>query len=94
VIEWHEGRCRTHAGALDDLSEATVSTCILGRRGPLSQTWRAFLDNRTKELIALDFITVPTTTFRVLFVLIVFVFVNQMYFSFLGHCVNPVVSEA
>ena len=62
-----------------DVSEATVFTCILRRRGPLSHTWRTFLDNPAKELIVLDFITVPTATFSVLFVLIAFVYVNQVY---------------
>jgi transposase InsO family protein len=42
-----------------------------GERGPPSQTWRAFLRNHTKQLIAVDFFTVPTVTFRVLFVFVV-----------------------
>jgi len=54
-----------------DVSEATVSKYMIRRRGPPSQTWRAFLDNHAKELISLDFFTVPTATFRVLFVLLV-----------------------
>jgi putative transposase len=43
---------------------------VLHRRPP-SQAWRAFLKNYAKDLIALDFFTVPTATFRVLFVLVV-----------------------
>ena len=54
-----------------DVSEATVSKYMIKRRGPPSQTWRTFLDNHAKELIALDFFTVPTATFKVLFVLVV-----------------------
>jgi len=34
-------------------------------------TWRAFLDNNCKDLVSIDFLVVPTATFRVLFVLIV-----------------------
>jgi putative transposase len=41
------------------------------RSNPPSQTWRAFLDNHIGELVSMDFFTVPTATFRVLFVLIV-----------------------
>jgi putative transposase len=52
-----------------DVSEATVSKYMVKRRGPPSQAWRAFLANHVKELIALDFFTVPTATFKVLFVL-------------------------
>ena len=56
------------------VSQATVSKYILRHRRPPSQAWRAFLknhENHAKDLIALDFFTVPTATFRVLFVLIV-----------------------
>ncbi len=53
------------------VSEATVSKYMIRRSGPPSQTWRTFLDNHARDLIALDFFTVPTATFRILFVLIV-----------------------
>jgi len=54
-----------------EVSEATVSKYMIKRRGPPSQTWRTFLENHGKEIIALDFFTVPTATFRILFVLII-----------------------
>ncbi len=41
------------------------------RRGPPSQTWRTFLANHAKDTIALDFFTLPTATFRILFVLLI-----------------------
>jgi putative transposase len=37
-------------------------------RKPPSQTWRTFLDNHLTSLASIDFFTVPTATFRVLFV--------------------------
>jgi hypothetical protein len=40
-------------------------------RKPPSQSWRTFLDNHLRELVSVDFLTVPTATFRVLYVLIV-----------------------
>lgn len=43
-----------------EVSEATVSRYMIKRRGPPSQTWRTYLDNRGKDIIALDFFTVPT----------------------------------
>jgi transposase InsO family protein len=54
-----------------EISEATVSKYMIRRRGPPSQTWRTFLESHATELIALDFFTVPTATFKVLFVLVI-----------------------
>jgi putative transposase len=53
------------------VSQATVSKYMVRHRRPPSQAWRAFLKNHAKDLIALDFFTVPTATFRILFVLVV-----------------------
>src|SRR5438046_7280428 len=44
---------------------------MLRPRRPPSQACRTFLKNHAKDLIALDFFTVPTATFRVMFVLVV-----------------------
>src|SRR2546426_7311296 len=52
------------------VSQATVSKYMVRHRRPPSQAWRAFLTNHAQDLIALDFFTVPTATFRVLFVLV------------------------
>jgi transposase InsO family protein len=40
-------------------------------RKPPSQTWRAFLTNHLAQTAAIDFFTVPTAIFRVLFVFVV-----------------------
>jgi hypothetical protein len=54
-----------------DISKRTVSRMMPRKRKPPSQTWKTFLDNHLKDLVSIDFFTVPTATFRVLFVLIV-----------------------
>ncbi|MCP4299568.1 MAG: transposase family protein [Gammaproteobacteria bacterium] len=54
-----------------DVSETTVAKYLIRERKPPAQSWRTFLDNHAKDIIATDFFTVPTTTFRVLFVLVV-----------------------
>ena len=54
-----------------EVSERTVSRLMPKRRKPPSQSWRAFLANHVNELISIDFFTVPTATFRALFVLVV-----------------------
>ena len=43
---------------------------VRGRKPP-SQTWRTFLDNHLRQIVAVDFFVVPTLTFRVLFVFVV-----------------------
>jgi hypothetical protein len=40
-------------------------------RKPPSQTWRTFLSNHARDIVSVDFFTVPTATFRVLFVFLV-----------------------
>ena len=54
-----------------NVSEAVVSKYMIKDRKPPSQTWRTFLENHSKDIVATDFFTVPTATFRVLIVLIV-----------------------
>ena len=54
-----------------EISERTVSRLMPKYRRPPSQTWRAFLNNHIQDLVSIDFFTVPTATFRVLFVLLV-----------------------
>ena len=41
------------------------------RRSASAQTWKTFLHNHVKEVVAIDFFTVPTATFRVLYVFLV-----------------------
>ena len=54
-----------------DVSQTTVAKYLIRERKPPSQTWRTFLENHAKDIIATDFFTVPTATFRVLFVLVI-----------------------
>src|SRR5213592_2059879 len=54
-----------------DIAERTVSRLLPKRRSPPSQTWRTFLTNHVRDLVSIDFFTVPTAHLRVLFVLVV-----------------------
>ncbi len=54
-----------------EISQATVSKYMARHRKPPSQNWRTFLDNHVTDLASIDCFTVPTATFRVLYVLIV-----------------------
>ena len=53
------------------VSESTVAKYMIRHRKPPSQTWRTFLCNHVSELVSVDFFTVPTATFRVMYVFIV-----------------------
>ena len=71
-IGW--GAPRIHGELLKlgiEISQASVSKYMARYRKPPSQTWRTFLDNHVTDLVSIDFFTVPTATFRVLYVFIV-----------------------
>jgi hypothetical protein len=55
-----------------DIAQSTVAKYLARYGGQTpSQTWRSFLSNHISELASIDFFTVPTATFRVLFVFVV-----------------------
>ncbi len=54
-----------------EVSQATVSKCMVRHRKPPSQSWRTFLTNHAKDIVSVEFFTVPTVSFRVLFVFLV-----------------------
>jgi hypothetical protein len=68
------GAPRVHGETLKlgiEISQATVSKYMVRHRKPPSQTWRTFLSNHAKNIVSMDFFTVPTVTFRILFVFVV-----------------------
>ena len=71
-IGW--GAPRIHGELLKlgiEVSQATVSKYMLQSTKPPPQPWRTFIDNHADCLAAMDFFTVPTARFRVLYVFIV-----------------------
>jgi putative transposase len=54
-----------------DVGETSVSKYMVRRRNPPSQTWRTFLENHLKTTVSVDFFTVPTVSFRVMYVFLV-----------------------
>jgi putative transposase len=54
-----------------EVAEATVAKYMVRPKKPPSQTWRTFLANHVAQIAACDFFTVPTVTFRVLYVFLV-----------------------
>ena len=49
----------------------SVSKYLVRRKGPPSQSWKTFLENHVKSLVSVDFFTVPTIRFQILYVFLV-----------------------
>src|SRR6187549_1002481 len=54
-----------------EIGETSVSKYMVRHRRPPSQTWRTFLNNHVKSLVSVDFFTVPTIRFQILYVFLV-----------------------
>jgi transposase InsO family protein len=73
------------------VAQATVSKYMMRNRKPPSQSWRTFLNNHLPDLVSIDFFTVPTATFRVLYVFIVLSHERRcvMHFNVTEHPTAP-----
>ena len=54
-----------------DIAESTVSKYMVRHKKPPSQSWRTFLKNHCAQTASIDFFTVPTVTFRILYCVII-----------------------
>ena len=54
-----------------EIGETSVSKYLVRSPKPPSQTWKTFLDNHVKNLVSVDFFTVPTIRFQILYVFLV-----------------------
>ncbi|MBD3220316.1 DDE-type integrase/transposase/recombinase [bacterium] len=54
-----------------DIGETTVAKYMVRQPGPPSQTWKTFIQNHLGEIAAIDFFTVPSITFKTLYVFVV-----------------------
>jgi len=50
-----------------EVAESTVAKYRVRIRKPPSQTWKSFLQNHAGQIVAIDFFTVPTVTFNILY---------------------------
>jgi putative transposase len=68
---------------------------MVRRPKPPSQTWRTFLENHSKELVSIDFFTVPTITFHVLYVFLVLAHDRRrvIHFNVTAHPTTEWVSQ-
>lgn len=56
-----------------DVGQTSVAKYMVKHRKPPSQNWRTFLDNHASDIAALDFFTVPTASFQILFAIVVII---------------------
>jgi transposase InsO family protein len=54
-----------------EITEPTVAKYMVRHRRPPSQTWRTFLENHMKTMVSVNFFTVPTIRFEILYVFLV-----------------------
>ena len=54
-----------------EVADSTVAKYMIKHKKPPSQTWRSFLKNHVKQIAAVDFFTVPTVRFQILYCFIV-----------------------
>ena len=70
-----------------DIGETSVGKYMVRGRKPPSQTWRTFLENHFKAMVAVDFFTVPTIGFQMLYVFLVLAHDRRriLYFGVTAH---------
>jgi putative transposase len=54
-----------------EIGETSVSKYMTRRRRPPSQTWKTFLTNHITSMVSVDFFSVPTIRFQILYVFLV-----------------------
>jgi hypothetical protein len=69
------------------VAKSTVEKYRPRVRKPPSPTWKAFLKHHVKDIVAYDFFTVPTASFKVLFVFVMLVHKRRriVYFNITEH---------
>jgi putative transposase len=79
--DWGAPRIVGELGKLGiEVAKSTVEKYRIRSSKPPSPMWRAFLNNHIADLVSIDFFTLPTINFKVLFVLVV-----------LSHCRRKVI---
>jgi transposase InsO family protein len=77
MMSWNNprwGAPRIHGELLKlgiEITEPTVAKYMVRHRQPPSQTWRTFLRNHVDSMVSIDFFTVPTVRFQILYVFLV-----------------------
>jgi len=78
-----------------NVAKSTVEQYRPKSRKPSSPTWKAFLNNHVKDIVACDFFTVPTVSCKVLFVFILLAHERRriVHFHITEHPTAPWTSQ-
>jgi transposase InsO family protein len=69
---WGTPRIQSELSLLGfEVAQSTVAKYRIKTPKPSSQTWKTFLSNHSRDIIGIDFFTVPTATFRNLYCFII-----------------------
>ena len=72
-----------------EITEPTVAKYMVRHRKPPSQTWRTFLENHVKTMVSVDFFTVPTIRFEILYVFLVLAHERRRIVHFAVTLIRP-----
>jgi putative transposase len=72
-----------------NVSQATVAKYMVRHPKLPSQAWHTFLKNHTKQLASIDFFTVPTISFRILYVFLVLSHERRRSCTSMLHLIQP-----
>jgi transposase InsO family protein len=65
-----------------EITDPTVAKYMVRPRKPPSQTWRTFLDNHVRNMVSIDFFTVPTIRFQIVYVFLVLAYDRRRILHF------------
>ncbi|MBC8401409.1 MAG: hypothetical protein H8E14_07970 [Candidatus Marinimicrobia bacterium] len=63
-----------------DVSQTIVSSYMPKKVKQSGQTWLTFLHNHLKETVSVDFFTIPTLTYSILYVFVILLLLNWVRF--------------
>ena len=89
---WGAPRIQSELALLGyNVAESTVAKYMVRETKPPSQTWRTFLENHVDCLGSIDFFTVPTATFRILYCFVVLCHKRRrvLHFNVTAHPTEP-----
>jgi hypothetical protein len=71
------------------ISQTTIAKYMVRRRGTPSPTWRSFLRNQGQGIAAIDMFVVASSSFRLLYVMIILAHDRRKMCDLMSRCIRP-----